>query len=64
MGTIDNHYEAGMDKVVFPPFPFFVPYLVKHWYERRYAGSWRFSHCNGWGSPRPLIIPGVGSLLL
>ena len=58
MGTIDDTYENGMHKGLFPPTPWFVPYLIKYWYERRHEGSWRFSPCDGFGKPRELMFLG------
>jgi hypothetical protein len=55
MGCIDDTYEGGIHKGLFPQSPFFVPYLVKYWYERRHAGTWKFSPCDGFGKPRPLV---------
>ncbi|MCJ1458856.1 hypothetical protein MMC28_009230 [Mycoblastus sanguinarius] len=56
MGTVDWTYEGGMHRGLFPPVPFFMPYLIKYWYERRYGGCWRFSPCDGFGNPRPLLF--------
>src|SRR5262249_4165301 len=49
LGWLDN-------REWFPPFPWFMPYLVKWWYSRRYRGAWRFCPSDFWGNPRPLIF--------
>jgi hypothetical protein len=52
MGSRDVTYEGGIHH--WPPIPFFVPYLV-HWYfERKHAGAWRFSPSDTFGRPRAL----------
>jgi len=53
LGCIDRTFEGGKN-ADFPPFPFFVPYLVKYYFARRYSGSWRFTPCTMFGQPRPL----------
>lgn len=55
-GCVDDTYENSFHKGAFPPTPWFVPYLIKYWYGRRYSGSWRFSPCDGFGRPRPLMF--------
>lgn len=52
LGGMDNTFEGGKHK--WPPLPFFVPYLVKYVYARRFAGSWRFSPCTIFGQPKEL----------
>jgi len=49
----DRTYENGKH-ANWPPFPFFVPYLVKYYYFRKYKGSWRFSPCDAFGQPKEL----------
>lgn len=56
MGTIGDTYENGMHKGLFPPTPWSVLCLIKYLYERRYAGNWRFSPCDGFGKPDPLMF--------
>ena len=53
LGAIDRSFEGGKYKK-WPPFPWFVPYLVYFWIGRKYKGSWRFSPCSYWGVPREL----------
>ena len=55
-GVIDHSYEGGIHKGVWPPIPGFVHYVIMYWYGRRHAGSWRFSPCDGYGNPRPLMF--------
>lgn len=57
LGAIDRTFEGG--KHNFPPFPFFVPYLVNYVFARRYRGSWRFSPCTMFGQPRELAFAKV-----
>jgi len=52
LGAIDKSFEGG--KHNFPPFPFFVPYLVNYVFARKYKGSWRFSPCTMFGEKREL----------
>jgi hypothetical protein len=52
MGCADNKFEGGIHS--FPPFPFFVPYLIDWWFASKYRGSWRFCPCDMHGTPRPL----------
>jgi hypothetical protein len=52
LGANDRTFEGG--KHNWPPFPWFVPYMVKYFFARRYKGSWRFSPCTLDGQPRPL----------
>jgi len=52
LGSIDRTFEGG--KHNFPPFPFFVPYLVQYVFARKHRGSWRFSPCTMFGQPKEL----------
>lgn len=52
LGGIDKSFEGG--KHNFPPFPWFVPYLVHYYFARRYRGSWRFAPCTMFGQRREL----------
>lgn len=42
----------------FPPVPFFLPYLSAYVFSRKHKGAWRFSPCDSWGRPRPLLFVG------
>jgi hypothetical protein len=53
LGCVDRTYEGGIHKY-FPPWPFFVPYMVNYVFARKYRGAWRFCPSNTWGAPRPL----------
>jgi len=53
LGCTDKTYEGGVHKD-FPPWPFFVPYMVNYWFSWTFAGAWRFCPCDFWGRPRPL----------
>ncbi|KAK0102007.1 hypothetical protein ONS96_005975 [Cadophora gregata f. sp. sojae] len=53
LGANDTTFEGGLHSW-WPPFPFFVPYLVKYWYMRKYWGAWRFCPCDVFGNPREL----------
>lgn len=53
LGCADKTYEGGKHKD-FPPWPFFVPYLINYWYARKFAGAWRFCPYDFWGRPKPL----------
>ncbi|KAI0882619.1 uncharacterized protein GGS22DRAFT_169896 [Annulohypoxylon maeteangense] len=52
LGTADKTYEGGNP---FPPFPWFIPYLVKYWFAAG-NGCWRFNPCDWWGKPQPLAF--------
>jgi hypothetical protein len=53
LGANDLTFEGGKH-AKWPPLPWFVPYLIKYVYFRRYAGSWRFSPCTLFGQPKEL----------
>lgn len=55
LGCVDKTYEGGIHKD-FPPFPFFVPYIVHYWYSRKFAGAWRFCPSDFWGRPKELYF--------
>ncbi|KAH7312948.1 hypothetical protein BKA65DRAFT_149307 [Rhexocercosporidium sp. MPI-PUGE-AT-0058] len=57
LGANDTTFEGGVH-AWWPPFPFFVPYLVKFWYMRKHSGAWRFSPCDVFGRPRELEFLG------
>ena len=52
MGTADHQYGGES----WPAVPFFVRYLVRYWYERRWRGVWRFNPSDTWGVPRGLAF--------
>ncbi|KUJ16904.1 uncharacterized protein LY89DRAFT_585163, partial [Mollisia scopiformis] len=52
-GGIDRTFEGGKHKH-WPPFPWFVPYLVKFFFMGKHKGSWRFSPCTIFGEPKEL----------
>lgn len=54
MGSRDVTFEHGMH--TWPPVPFFVPYLVHYFFERRHRGAWRFSPSDTYGRPRKLAF--------
>ena len=60
MGCVDRTYEGGMHKD-FPPWPFFIPYLVHYWLGRTHQGAWRFCPSDMWGQPRPLQFTAEGA---
>jgi hypothetical protein len=43
-GAMDRGYENGLH-AKWPPLPWYVPYLSRFIFSRKYAGSWRFSPC-------------------
>ncbi|CZR62089.1 uncharacterized protein PAC_11986 [Phialocephala subalpina] len=53
LGAIDRTFEGGRHKH-WPPFPWFVPYLVKYFFMWKYRGVWRFSPCTVFGEPKEL----------
>ncbi|KAH9221199.1 hypothetical protein DL95DRAFT_327853 [Leptodontidium sp. 2 PMI_412] len=57
LGANDTTFEGGIH-AWWPPFPFFVPYLVKFWYMRKHRGAWRFCPCDVFGKPRELAFLG------
>ncbi|PVH93774.1 hypothetical protein DM02DRAFT_619072 [Periconia macrospinosa] len=52
LGCADNKFEGGIHK--FPPFPFFMPYLVDYWFANKHRGAWRFCPCDMHGTPKSL----------
>ncbi len=52
LASNDVTFEGGVHK--WPPFPFFVPYLVHYYYGRKYRGVWRLSPCTIFGVPQEL----------
>lgn len=46
-------HENGLHKN-FPPFPFFMPYIVHYLWSRKNKGSWRFLPCDAWSRPKEL----------
>ncbi|KAH9907273.1 hypothetical protein F4778DRAFT_529547 [Xylariomycetidae sp. FL2044] len=52
LGCVDKTYEVGYD---FPPLPKIVPYMIKYVFAAG-NGAWRFSPCDFWGRPRPLVF--------
>ncbi|PGH16850.1 hypothetical protein AJ79_01494 [Helicocarpus griseus UAMH5409] len=57
LGCNDVTFPVDGDLRSYPPIPSFVKYISKYILERRYAGSWRFNPCDGFGKPRPLAFP-------
>ncbi|PVH81082.1 hypothetical protein DL98DRAFT_490466 [Cadophora sp. DSE1049] len=57
LGANDTTFEGGIH-AWWPPFPFFIPYLVKYWYMRKHRGAWRFCPCDVFGEPRELEFLG------
>lgn len=55
LGAIDRTFEGGRHKH-WPPFPWFVPYLVKYFFMWKYKGVWRFSPCTVFGEPKELAF--------
>jgi len=53
MGCSDKSFEGGN---TFPEAPFFVPYVIHYYFERKYKGSWRFNPCTAWSQPRLLVF--------
>ncbi|KAL2060973.1 hypothetical protein VTL71DRAFT_9025 [Oculimacula yallundae] len=53
LGSHDSTFEGGIHHW-WPPFPFFMPYLIKYWYMRKHQGAWRFSPCDAFGVPKEL----------
>jgi len=53
LGCLDRTFEDGFHKS-FPPFPFFIPPLIKYWFSRKHKGAWRFLPSTLDGIPRPL----------
>ena len=51
LGSADKSHLGGND---WPPLPWFIPYVIKHWFGRRHAGAWRFNASDFWGNPVPL----------
>ncbi|CAI6339736.1 unnamed protein product [Periconia digitata] len=54
LGCADKTFEDGKHK--FPPFPFFMPYLVDYWFAGTHRGAWRFCPCDMYGNPKPLAF--------
>ena len=54
MGSRDVTFENGMH--TWPPVPFFVPYIVHYYFERRHSGAWRFGPSDTYGKPRKLAF--------
>ncbi|KAF2742619.1 hypothetical protein M011DRAFT_472079 [Sporormia fimetaria CBS 119925] len=54
LGCADKTYEGG--RHAFPPFPFFVPYLIDWWFAGYHRGAWRFCPCDMYGRPRELLF--------
>lgn len=52
LGCADKTYEGGNE---FPAAPKVLPYLVKYWYTRN-TGAFRFSPCDFFSKPRPLLF--------
>ncbi|KAF2759885.1 hypothetical protein EJ05DRAFT_484781 [Pseudovirgaria hyperparasitica] len=53
-GLVDKDYEGGIHR--FPAVPGFVYYLVRYWFARKHASSWRFLPCDFWGQRRELAF--------
>ncbi|CEN59419.1 hypothetical protein ASPCAL01869 [Aspergillus calidoustus] len=49
LGTNDHDFNGGAH-TNFPPFPFFLPFLIRVYFAKRHAGAWRFFPC--WNSRR------------
>ncbi|PWI64553.1 hypothetical protein PCL_09566 [Purpureocillium lilacinum] len=54
IGCSDKTFVLDGQNIPFPPVPFFVPYIIKLFFEPRHAGSWRFNPSDSFGQPRPL----------
>jgi hypothetical protein len=54
-GCHDRTYENADN---FPPVPGIFRYLVHYYFARRHRGAWRFSPCDMWSTPRPLLFAG------
>ncbi|KAJ0423495.1 hypothetical protein BJY00DRAFT_310151 [Aspergillus carlsbadensis] len=49
LGTNDHDFEEGAH-AHWPPFPFFLPFVIRNYFAKRHAGAWRFFPC--WNSRR------------
>ncbi|KAN0074130.1 hypothetical protein V8E54_008067 [Elaphomyces granulatus] len=54
VGCADRSFILDGQVMPFPPFPFFVPYIIKFIFEPRHSGAWRFNPCDSFSQPRPL----------
>ncbi|CEJ62864.1 hypothetical protein PMG11_11349 [Penicillium brasilianum] len=49
LGTNDHDFEGGAH-AKWPPFPFFLPFLIRVYFGKRHSGAWRFFPC--WNSKK------------